>query len=98
MAVNVTWKPSLVLHHDPDDIADIELDMTAVVGTGDTLDSVDVDASGVTAVLQTFDAAGVIVFRVSGGTAGEAGSVTVQATMGSGRKQSRTITFTVFER
>lgn len=95
----VTWKQGLTLPHDPDDTADITVDMTAVVGTtGDTLSSADVTAVGVTGVEVSASPAGVVVFRVSGGTAGEDSSVTTKITMASGRVQSRTINFNVLER
>ena len=94
----VTWRQGLTLPHDPDDITDIEMDMTDVVGTTDTLSSADVTGVGVTGVELSSTSAGVVTFRVSGGTVGVAAAVTVQITMASGRKQSRTTNFEVLER
>lgn len=98
MAVNVTWKQGLALPHDPDDVADLVMDFSAVVGEDDALDSSDISSTGVSAALLTETEAGVITFRVSGGEVAETAFVTVQAIMTSGRKQSRTVNFNVLER
>jgi hypothetical protein len=94
----VTWKQGLELPHDPDDINDIEMDLTAVVGDTDTLSEAAVTAVGVTGAKLSSTPQGIVAFRVSGGTAGEDSSVTVQITMTNGRKQSRTTNFNVLER
>jgi len=94
----VTWKQGLTLPHDPDDINDIEMNLTAVVGDTDTLSDAAVTAVGVTAAKLSSTPQGLVTFRVSAGTTGEASSVTVQITMANGRKQSRTTNFNVLER
>jgi len=94
----VTWKQGLTLPHDPDDINDITLDMTAVVGTTDSLSAANVSAVGVTGALLTSTPQGLVTFRVSGGATGADSAVTVQITMTAGRKQSRTVNFNVLER
>jgi hypothetical protein len=97
---DIYWRQGLTLSHDPDDIGDYSLDMTDVVAqtVGDTVISVSVTGTGVTAAEISHTVAGVVIFRVSGGTPGSQESVTVQITMASGRKQSRTINFNVLER
>lgn len=98
MTTSVTWRQGLELPHDPDDITDIELDMTAIVGATDTLSSTAITNVGVTGAELSSTSAGVVTFRVSGGTVGATSSVTVQITMASGRKQSRTTKFNVLQR
>ena len=94
----VTWKQGLTLPHDKDDIDDIEMDLTGVVGLIDTLSDAVVTAVGVTGAKLSSTPQGLVTFRVSGGTVGEASSITVQIEMTSGRKQSRTTNFNVLER
>ena len=98
MTTSVTWRQGLELPHDPDDITDIEMDMSAIVGDSDTLSSTAITNVGVTGAELSSTAQGVVTFRVSGGTVDQASSVTVQITMTSGRKQSRTTKFNVLER
>jgi hypothetical protein len=99
MTTVVRWKQGLTLPHDKDDICDYNMDLTDVVGTtGDTVISVNVTATSVTAVKISHTAGGYVKYRVSGGTAGVQGSVTIQIVLASGRKQSRTVYYDVLER
>lgn len=97
-AKTIDWRPGLTLPHDPNEIEDYEFDAANLVGDGDALSSVSVEVSDITAVRQSFTAGGLVIVRVSGGTVGTTGSVTLRLGMTSGRSKDRTIQFKVTQR
>jgi hypothetical protein len=91
MTVSVVWKRGLTLAKDPDSIEEYELDVSNKLGS-DTISSVTVIDDDVTGTYIS-DTSGIITFRVSGGTLGSTGSVTLRTVTIGGVQFDRTIYF-----
>lgn len=95
---NITWTDGITLPHDPNDVEDYQLTLTAWLN-GATISgtpTVTADA-GITATYLVGTGLDYVGFRVSGGTAENTYSVTIHAE-DVARKCDRTIRFAVRQR
>ena len=92
------WFSGLTIEKDPDSVLDYLWDFSDWLASGDTVSSHVVEAtSGITVESSVNDSTGVTVW-LSGGTSGEAYTVTVRITTFQGRVLDRSVVFVVTEK
>ena len=91
------WYPGISIVKDPDSILDYQWDFTSWLASGDTVASYVVTADpGITVESDSNDTTSVTVW-LSGGTAGQAYTVSVRATTQQGRTVERSVIFIISE-
>jgi hypothetical protein len=78
---------------DVDDEVRYWRDVSGLLASGDTISTVTGTAEGVTLVGTVTQSAGVIQFKISGGTPGQVGSVTLEWVTAGGDTMQRTLYF-----
>jgi len=93
--IRLNWKLGLTLQKDPDSVEEYLFDASNLLES-DTISDVTIIDDGVTGTYIA-DSSEVITFRVSGGTAGNTGSVTIRITTASSQIFDRTIYYYIVE-